>query len=141
MLPCFNSDTLQYLSQPRKNTNIITVDPSTTPAHAETAPLQSKDHRDLLDIIDKLPSQRIIDTLPSQRIGQFVDLPQIIVCGDQSSDKSSALEAISRMTFPPRITFALDSPRSSSCAAAPWSAFTSAIPSPERLEDPEKEIQ
>ncbi|KAF2034799.1 hypothetical protein EK21DRAFT_55853 [Setomelanomma holmii] len=55
------------------------------------APLQSKDHRDLLDIIDKLRSQGI---------SRFVDLPQIIVCGDQSSGKSSVLEAISGMSFP-----------------------------------------
>lgn len=53
--------------------------------------LQSKDHRDLLDIIDKLRSKGI---------SRFVDLPQIIVCGDQSSGKSSVLEAISHMSFP-----------------------------------------
>ncbi|CAJ2503470.1 Uu.00g108640.m01.CDS01 [Anthostomella pinea] len=53
--------------------------------------LQSKDHKDLLDIIDKLRSQGI---------SRYVDLPQIIVCGDQSSGKSSVLEAISGMSFP-----------------------------------------
>jgi GTP-binding protein EngB required for normal cell division len=53
--------------------------------------LQSKDHRDLLDVIDRLRSQGL---------SRFVDLPQIIVCGDQSSGKSSALEAISGMSFP-----------------------------------------
>ncbi|KAF2022998.1 hypothetical protein EK21DRAFT_27807, partial [Setomelanomma holmii] len=55
------------------------------------SPLQTNDHRDLLDIIDKLRSQGI---------SRFVDLPQIIVCGDQSSGKSSVLEAISGMSFP-----------------------------------------
>jgi hypothetical protein len=54
-------------------------------------PLQSKGHRDLLDVIDRLRSQGL---------SRFVDLPQIIVCGDQSSGKSSALEAISGMSFP-----------------------------------------
>jgi GTP-binding protein EngB required for normal cell division len=49
------------------------------------------ERRDLLDIIDRLRSQGI---------SQFVDLPQIIVCGDQSSGKSSVLEAISGMSFP-----------------------------------------
>jgi GTP-binding protein EngB required for normal cell division len=53
--------------------------------------LQSRDHRDLLDIIDKLRSQGIT---------RWVDLPDIIVCGDQSSGKSSVLEAISGMSFP-----------------------------------------
>jgi hypothetical protein len=37
--------------------------------------LQSKDHRDLLDVVDKLRSQGF---------GRYVDLPEIIVCGDVS---------------------------------------------------------
>ncbi|KAJ5471838.1 hypothetical protein N7539_008781, partial [Penicillium diatomitis] len=41
-----------------------------------------------------------IDTLRSQGIDHYVSLPQIIVCGDQSSGKSSVLEAISGVTFP-----------------------------------------
>ncbi|GAO15862.1 uncharacterized protein UV8b_07746 [Ustilaginoidea virens] len=53
--------------------------------------LQSRDHRGLLDIIDKLRSQGI---------SRYVDIPQIIVCGDQSAGKSSVLEAISGMSFP-----------------------------------------
>jgi GTP-binding protein EngB required for normal cell division len=49
------------------------------------------EHRDLLDIIDKLRSQGV---------SHYVDLPEIIVCGDQSAGKSSVLEAISGMQFP-----------------------------------------
>lgn len=55
------------------------------------ADLQTTDHRDLLDIIDRLRSQGF---------SRYVDLPEIIVCGDQSAGKSSVLEAISGMSFP-----------------------------------------
>ncbi|CAK7241769.1 MAG: hypothetical protein STHCBS139747_003240 [Sporothrix thermara] len=53
--------------------------------------IQSQDYRDLLDIID---------SLRSQGLDQYVPLPEIIVCGDQSSGKSSVLEAISGLSFP-----------------------------------------
>ncbi|KAE8440607.1 hypothetical protein EG329_007036 [Mollisiaceae sp. DMI_Dod_QoI] len=66
------------------------MDKATEPSQGGN-PLQSMEHRDLLDIVDRLRSQGI---------SQFVDLPQIIVCGDQSSGKSSALEAVSGMPFP-----------------------------------------
>ncbi|KAL9048618.1 MAG: hypothetical protein Q9162_007626 [Coniocarpon cinnabarinum] len=53
--------------------------------------VQSRDHRQLLDAIDDLRSQGI---------NQYVPLPQLIVCGDQSSGKSSVLEAVSGIRFP-----------------------------------------
>ncbi|KAK5807563.1 hypothetical protein VI817_001821 [Penicillium citrinum] len=41
-----------------------------------------------------------IDTLRPQGISYHISLPQPIVCGDQSSGKSSALETISSVGFP-----------------------------------------
>ncbi len=42
----------------------------------------------------------IIDELRAVGVGGLVELPQLIVCGNQSSGKSSVLEAISRVRFP-----------------------------------------
>lgn len=53
--------------------------------------LCSKDQLELLDAIDHLRLQGI---------DHYISLPQIIVCGDQSSGKSSVLEAISGIPFP-----------------------------------------
>ena len=52
--------------------------------------LQTAEHEELLNIID---------TLRSQGISRYVDLPQLVVCGAQSSGKSSVLEAISGLRF------------------------------------------
>lgn len=53
--------------------------------------LQSADQMELLDIVD---------SLRAEGLGDFTHLPQLIVCGDQSSGKSSVLEAISGIPFP-----------------------------------------
>ncbi|KAK7725968.1 hypothetical protein SLS57_003557 [Botryosphaeria dothidea] len=53
--------------------------------------LKNHDQSDLLDAIDELRAQGI---------SKHIDLPQLIVCGDQSSGKSSLLEAITQLPFP-----------------------------------------
>ena len=47
-----------------------------------------------------LNSWDVIDLLRSQGISNYVPLPQLIVCGDQSSGKSSVLGAVSGVRFP-----------------------------------------
>ena len=53
--------------------------------------LQTSEQNQLLDIVD---------SLRAQGLSEFTTLPQLIVCGDQSSGKSSVLEAISGVPFP-----------------------------------------
>jgi GTP-binding protein EngB required for normal cell division len=53
--------------------------------------LQSHETKDLLDIVDNLRSHGI---------NRYINLPEIIVCGEQSSGKSSVLEAVSGVRFP-----------------------------------------
>ncbi|KAH7398705.1 P-loop containing nucleoside triphosphate hydrolase protein [Phaeosphaeria sp. MPI-PUGE-AT-0046c] len=53
--------------------------------------LQSTDGRKLLDVVDKLRRTGLNGT---------IELPQLVVCGDQSSGKSSVLEAITEIPFP-----------------------------------------
>ena len=53
--------------------------------------LQSQDSRRVMDIVDKLRRSGL---------SGVVQLPQLVVCGDQSSGKSSVLEAITEIPFP-----------------------------------------
>jgi GTPase SAR1 family protein len=53
--------------------------------------LQSAEQIELLDVVD---------SLRACGLSEIVALPQLIVCGDQSSGKSSVLEAISGIPFP-----------------------------------------
>lgn len=54
--------------------------------------ISSREHEELLNIID---------TIRSQGVSRYnIAVPQIVVCGDQSSGKSSTLEAICGLRFP-----------------------------------------
>lgn len=68
-------------------------DPNTSlPGIHDAIPqLMSADRNILLDVIDQLCNLGI---------NQYVELPTILVCGDQSSGKSSVLEAICKLPFP-----------------------------------------
>ncbi len=53
--------------------------------------LQSQEERGLIDLVNGLKD---LD------VHRELDLPQLVVCGSQSSGKSSVLEAISGLQFP-----------------------------------------
>lgn len=80
--------------------------------------LQSADQMELLDIVD---------SLRAEGLGEITALPQLIVCGDQSSGKSSVLEAISGIPFPRKRTPVLDLPPKSSFVEAPKLEYQSPL--------------
>jgi len=43
-----------------------------------------------------------IDTLRHAQLNPRIETPQIVICGDHSSDKDSLLEALTRLPFPKR---------------------------------------
>jgi len=60
-------------------------------APAPQPSISSPEHEELLNAIDKIRSHGI---------SRYIDIPQIVVCGDQSSGKSSCLEAVCGRSFP-----------------------------------------
>ncbi|EEH39370.1 interferon-induced GTP-binding protein Mx [Paracoccidioides lutzii Pb01] len=101
------------------------------PLNPPKVPLQSQEHRDLLDIIDKLRSQGI---------NRYVDLPQIVVCGDQSSGKSSVLEAISGLSFPTKDNLCTGFATELILRRSPSSAINISIVPGEDRSEAEKEV-
>ena len=57
--------------------------------------LQTQEQIKLLDVID---------ALRAEGLSEYTALPQLIVCGDQSSGKSSVLEANSGVPYPRKDT-------------------------------------
>lgn len=57
--------------------------------------LGGSEHSQIIDLIEKMRASQM---------SQYVDLPQLAVCGDQSSGKSSVLQAIAEIPFPQNST-------------------------------------
>jgi hypothetical protein len=84
---------------------------------------------------DQLALLDSIDRLRLQGISKYVSLPQIIVCGDQSSGKSSVLEALSGVSFPIKSSLCTRFPTELVLRRAPhFSARVSIIPDESRSE-------
>ncbi|KAF2682518.1 hypothetical protein K458DRAFT_391003 [Lentithecium fluviatile CBS 122367] len=66
-----------------------------------TSPLNEGDSLDQLQTPEQVELLDTIDKLRNQGLGHYnISLPQLIVCGDQSSGKSSVLEGLTRLRFP-----------------------------------------
>jgi hypothetical protein len=78
------------VSETKMNGSVTSTenDPFTTDSLKK---LQSTDERRILDVVDKLRRTGLNGT---------IELPQLVVCGDQSSGKSSVLEAVSGEIHP-----------------------------------------
>ncbi|KAF3765411.1 hypothetical protein M406DRAFT_345845 [Cryphonectria parasitica EP155] len=79
----------------------------------------------------------LIDRL--RGINHFVSLPQIIVCGDQSSGKSSVLEAISGVSFPVKSNLCTRFPTELVLRRAPQVDVSASIVPHHSRSSPEKE--
>ena len=69
--------------------------PTMVPASSKPDTLEQLQTEEQVKLLDK------IDELRNQGLGHHgISLPQLIVCGDQSSGKSSLLEGLTRLRFP-----------------------------------------
>ncbi|KAL2267868.1 hypothetical protein VTJ83DRAFT_5145 [Remersonia thermophila] len=91
---------------------------------------------------DQLALLDAIDKLRLQGLSNYVSLPQIIVCGDQSSGKSSVLEALSGVSFPIKSNLCTRFPTELVLRRAPHSsARVSIIPHESRTESEQLALQ
>lgn len=67
---------------------------------AITAAIQGLHSMDGLRTTEQIQLLDLVDSLRAEGLSEFTALPKLIVCGDQSSGKSSLLEAISGVPFP-----------------------------------------
>lgn len=73
-----------------------------TPPEKDWIPLDSGQVRSGLGLVSSRISERLnqVDRVRANGVGDHIALPQLAVCGDQSSGKSSVLEGISGIPFP-----------------------------------------
>lgn len=81
--------------------NTVIPKPSQTIETTKMTAAQLKnDALNALGSAEQLELLDVVDNLRQEGLNNFLSLPQIIVCGDQSSGKSSVLQAISGVPFP-----------------------------------------
>lgn len=100
------SRALEYNSKTTMTTDTSDSTPATTGSSHGTEEVKDGDIHldnaalDGLNTAEALSLHQLMNDLTSCGVGSIVDLPQIIVVGEQSSGKSSVLEAITRVRFP-----------------------------------------
>jgi len=95
--------------------------------------LQSAEQMELLDVVD---------SLRACGLSEIVALPQLIVCGDQSSGKSSVLEALSGIPFPRQDNLCTRFATEVILRRAPRDAISvSIVPAKDRVADRERLLE